>query len=109
MTSWQIPEADWRRFKEVHGVLLERYCAGILVELATALKAGEGTARERYLRAHRLIGQRHEDMARAFSDFRRSTAVMQLGIMRGMGLLTERELGMFSEKTQVCVRALASR
>jgi hypothetical protein len=47
-------------------------------------------------------------MARAFDDFRRSTAVMQLGIMRRMKLLTDEELSVFSPETQVRVRGIAS-
>jgi len=47
-------------------------------------------------------------MSNAFDDFRRSTAVMQLGIMRRMKLLTDEELGLFSEQTRTRVEAIAS-
>jgi hypothetical protein len=47
-------------------------------------------------------------LARAFNDFRRSTAVMQLGIMRRMGLLTEEDLKLFSEATQKQILGIAS-
>ena len=68
----------------------------------------EGTAHEKYLRLYELLHKRDEDMSRAFDDFRRSTAVMQLGIMRRMRLLTDEDLSVFSEETQARVRGIAS-
>jgi len=104
----EIPESDWRHFKKVHSVLLERYCVRVLTDLGAEISATEGTAHERYLRVYHLIHRKNEDMARAFDDFRRSTAVMQLGIMRRMELLTDEELSVFSPETQVRVRGIAS-
>lgn len=72
------PEWDWRRFKTVHNTLLERYCSRILVEVAALSRAAEGTAHDRCVKAYRLIRERDKQMANAFDDFRRSTAVMQL-------------------------------
>ena len=87
--SSPIPESDWRHFKQVHGDLLERYCACVLDDLTTVTKATDGTAHERYVRAYKLLKSRDEELARAFDDLRRSTAVMQLAIMRRMGLLSD--------------------
>jgi len=106
--SSHIPESDWRHFKRVHNELLERYCARVLDELAATLKAGDGTAHDRYVRAYKLLKNRDEDMARAFDDFRRSTAVLQLAIMRRMHLLTDKDLSVFSAQTQEQVRGIAS-
>ena len=106
--SRDFPESDWRHFKKVHSVLLERYCARVLADLIAESSASEGTAHKKYLRVYKLIDERNEDMARAFDDFRRSTAVMQLGIMRRMGLLTDEDLSIFSSETQVRVRGIAS-
>src|ERR1700752_2555037 len=106
--SSDLPESDWRRFKEVHTKLLERYCLGILEEVAVASRGTEGTAHERYLKVYRLITDRDQQMANAFDDFRRSTAIRQLGIMRRMKLLTEEELALFSEQTRIRVEGIAS-
>ncbi|PWU16338.1 MAG: peptide ABC transporter substrate-binding protein [Verrucomicrobia bacterium] len=103
-----IPESDWRRFKEVHAKLLERYCDRILEEVAAASRNTKGTAHERYLKVYKLIKERDKQLANAFDDFRRSTAVLQLGIMRRMKLLTDEELGLFSEQTRIHVEAIAS-
>jgi hypothetical protein len=104
----QIPEADWRQFKRVREALLQRYCARVLQELAVAAAAKNGTPHQRYLVAFELLHNRNKDLARAFDDFRRSTAVMQLAIMRRMGLLADEDLSGFSTATQAQVCAIAS-
>ncbi len=106
--SSHIPESDWRHFKRVHSELLERYCAGVLDELDASLKTADGTAHDRYVRACKLLKNRDKDLARAFDDFRRSTAVMQLAIMRSMGLLTDEDLSVFSRQTQDQVRGITA-
>ena len=106
--SSHIPESDWRRFREVHTKLLERYCSGILEEVAAASQSADGSAHDRYLKVYKLIQERDKQMANAFDDFRRSTAVMQLGIMRRMKLLTDEELDLFSEETRTRVEGIVS-
>jgi hypothetical protein len=106
--SSDLPESDWRRFKEVHAKLLERYCTRILEEVAAAAQGSEGSAHDRYSKVYKLVKERDKQMAHAFDDFRRSTAVMQLGIMPRMKLLTEEELSLFSEQTRIRVDAIGS-
>jgi hypothetical protein len=106
--SADIPESDWRRFKEVHAKLLERYCSRILEEVAAASQSAEGNAHERYLKVYKLIKERDKQIANTFNDFRRSTAVMQLGIMRRMKLLTDEELSLFSEQTRTRIEGIAA-
>ncbi len=106
--SSDIPEVDWRRFKEVRTKLLERFCGRILEEVASASRDVEGTAYDRYLKVYKLIDERDKQLANAFDDFRRSTAVMQLGIMRRMKLLTDEDLSVFSEQTRNRVEGIAS-
>ena len=103
-----IPESDWRHFKRVHQVLLERFCQRTLDDLSDMLRAREGTAHEQYRRAYELLQDRDEALARAFDDFRRSTAILQLAIMRRMGILGDEELSVFSEQTQQTVRGVDS-
>ena len=105
MTS-RIPERDWREFKRVRELLLERFCARVLEKVAVAAASTDGTAHERYLRLCKLIDERDDELGNAFNDFRRSTAEMQLFIMRRMGLLTDNDLGGFSEQTQARIRGI---
>ena len=71
-------------------------------------RAAGGTAHDRYLRAYKLMQQKNKAMAQAFDDYRRSTAVLQLGILRRMGLLADDELSVFSAETQARVRGIGS-
>lgn len=106
--SSDIPEADWRRFRELHKILLERFCAQTLAEVGVLIERSHGTAHERYLALYKLIRDRDKALARAFDDLRRSTATLQLSIMRRMGLLTDAELGLLSERTRERVETMAS-
>jgi len=106
--SSHIPEADWRQFKRVHQDLLQRFCQRVLDDLAAVLRAADGTPHEHYLRAYELLRKSDKELARAFDDFRRSTVLMQLVVMRGMGLLTDEDLSRFSRETQESVRGVAS-
>jgi len=57
-----------------------------------------------------VSGGRSQDkqLANAFIDFRRSTAVVQLGIILRMKLLTDEDLSLFSEQTRIRLEAIAS-
>jgi len=106
--SSDLPESDWRRFKEVRTKLLERYCNRIWKEVENLAKSSEGTSYDRYLKLYELVKERDKQMAHAFDDLRRSTAILQLGILRRMNLLTDDELGLFSEQTRTRVEGIAS-
>ena len=96
---FKIAEADWKLFKELHPIALERLCERILQESLAVIQRTEVSAHERYLALYKLIEKRDDDVANAFNDFRRSTAVMQLGNMRSMGLLRAEEMKRFSPET----------
>jgi len=106
--SLHISEADWRRFKEVRTKSLERFCAQILEEAVALAQSPQGSAYDRYLKLFKLIKERDRRIAQAFDDFRRSTAVIQLGIMRRLKLVTDEELAGFSEETRIRVQGVAS-
>ncbi|MFM7180186.1 MAG: peptide ABC transporter substrate-binding protein [Verrucomicrobiales bacterium] len=102
-----IPESDWRRFKEVHGILIQRYCSQVLEELLEVAQGTDQSPHDRYLKIFGMIRDRDKELGRVFDDFRRSTAVSQLGLMRSMGLLADEELASFSEETRQQVDSYA--
>jgi hypothetical protein len=97
--STHIPEQDWKIFRELHVVALERLCDKILAEAKKEIERPGKSAHERYLNLFKLIEKRDHDIARAFNDFRRSTATMQLVKIHSLGLLTGEELRRFSPET----------
>ncbi|MBA4147750.1 MAG: peptide ABC transporter substrate-binding protein [Verrucomicrobia bacterium] len=103
-----IPERDWKVFKELRTVALERLCDKILHEAKAQIEHPAKSSHEKYLNLFKLIEKRDDDIARGFNDFRRSTVVMQIGIIHKMGLFTGEELRRFSPETQHKVEMYAS-
>ena len=100
-----IPERDWRVFRELHPVWIERFCEQVNSELVSRLSDERLSAYERYLKAYRFIVARDRELGEAFNDFRRSTAVIQIRIIRGLGLIRDDELARFSDSTRTFVVA----
>jgi hypothetical protein len=61
---------------------------------------------KRYLEVFSLIMDRNEQMARAFDDTRRSTAIVLLSNMRESDLLTDEEFSQFSSETRALVESI---
>ncbi len=95
-----IPEPDWRVFKEVRVIALDRLCDRILGECRTICDDDTQTAHNRYLKLYELIHKRDEDIQWAFDDFRRTTAIACLTSMWQLGLVTLVELDRFSLDTR---------
>lgn len=58
------------------------------------------SAHERYRKLYDLIHRRDKELAGAFDDVRRSTAIMQLMLMRRYHLVTPEELARFGDDTR---------
>lgn len=102
-----IKESDWKVFRRLHAVALERYCQRILEEVKLATACND-SYHDCYLRVYRLIQDRDKTMARAFDDLRRSTALMRLVNIINEGLLTDEELKQFSQELQSQIDAIKS-
>jgi hypothetical protein len=103
-----IPEADWKIYRELNPLALQRLCERILAEVRAETQKPGKTAHEKYLSVFNLVKRRDRDIARAFDDFRRSTALTQIGILHQMGLLTIEELNRFSPETRQILALFAS-
>jgi hypothetical protein len=58
----------------------------------------------KYLAAYKLMHKRDKEIADAFNDFRRSTAIFQIAIIRKLGVITDEELERFSESTRASLQ-----
>jgi hypothetical protein len=103
----QIREADWKVFREIHPVVLARFCDRILSEVTRLANDATTSSHERYLLVSEPIKQRDADIAAMFDDFRRSTAIRQLAIIRSRELLTNEETARFSSETQEALKSLS--
>ena len=71
-----LPEKDWKLLRQLAPVALERLCDKILKEAMAIAQAPAKTSHERYLELYKLIQEQDRDLAFAFDDHRRSTALI---------------------------------
>ena len=95
----EIKESDWKVFRRLHGIALERYCQRVLEEIRVAAEC-DADYHDCYRKVYRLIRNRDRTMASAFDDPSRSTALLLLANIVDEGLLTEEELKQFSGDAQ---------
>jgi hypothetical protein len=101
-----IAESDWKLLRQLHQVALDRFCQRVLSEVGKLTAAAEPNPHQRYLAVCELIRHRDREMAEAFDDLRRSTALLRLARIQSQHLLTEEEFGYFSRPTRDAVEAL---
>jgi hypothetical protein len=101
------PEADWKRFRALRQVALDRFCTHVLQELGPVTEDPARSSHERYLGAFQLLRERDRQLSAAFDDPRRSHMVEQLAAMHAYGLLEPGELDGFSSDTRDAITALA--
>jgi hypothetical protein len=98
-----IPESDWKLFRQLHALALERFCERVLSEVGRLASETGTSAHERYRTVYQLLQRRDRELGEAFDDLRRSTAWQQLAILRSRGLVTEEEMAGFSDETRGAV------
>jgi len=104
--STDFPESDWKAFRKLREVALERFCERILADVGRITSDAKRTSHARYLAAYELIQERDDQIARAFNSPRRSVAVSQLATMMSLDLIRQEELQSFTPRTQSVVEAL---
>jgi hypothetical protein len=100
----QISESDWKRFRHLHPLALERFCGHVLSEVGRLAADTTKSAHERYLAVFKLLREKDKELADTFDDMRRSTAWRQLALIRALGLVTDEEFSQFSAETRDAVQ-----
>lgn len=95
-----FPEDDWKHFKKIQATALDRLCARVLKQLQQHCTATTGTNFERFEKALSTMKEGGNEYKRAFTDFRRSTAFMNLLQIVALGLISDEELKGFSAQTR---------
>lgn len=93
-----ISESDWKLFKPLRELALARFCERALGELRTLMADSATPAPERFGAAYRLLQDRDRELQRTFDYLRRSTAFDQVVAFRLNDLVTDEELGPFSQE-----------
>jgi hypothetical protein len=104
-----MTEAEWKIFRRVREVALDRFCERALTEITKLSAQASKTNHERYLVVYKRLQRRDRELADAFDDVRRSTAERQLAKIFALNVLTDEELGEFEPVTQSTVRFLSGR
>lgn len=71
-----VPESDWKVFRELRELALDRFCRRVLDEVEDIRTDASNTHHARYLRVYRLLQERDEALALAFNDPRRSQMLL---------------------------------
>ena len=95
-TSRAISESDWKVFRRIHPIALERFCQQVLADVERTAADTQQTSHERYLALYELMRRRDKELAAVFDELRRSTAIERLAGMLSHGLVTDEELSRFS-------------
>ncbi|CAI8706436.1 Transcriptional regulator [Pseudomonas sp. IT-347P] len=94
-----VSESDWKKYRELRKVALDRFCQGVLSEATVVAQNDALSAHARYLTLYRLIRSRDKDMAAVFDQrMSRSNVWLPLLMMVAHDLLTDAELSGFSEE-----------
>jgi hypothetical protein len=101
-----IPERDWKLFRQLQPLALERFCEKVLSEIRDISGSGQ-SGHERYLRVFGIVRDRDKELATLFDDPRRSNAWFHLSLIHSHGLLTVEEMQRFSPETQQRISELA--
>ena len=101
-----MKESDWKLFRQLHKVALERFCRQVIEEINLKRSNCSGDYHHRYLEVFHLIMDRDKEMASSFNDPRRSTGIILLTNIRENNLLTDEEFSQFSDETRNKVEGL---
>ncbi len=96
----RIKESDWKIFKELRPLALQRYCKSIMVDVDKIILDIEGDAHERYIEMYKIVQDGDEKLAHMFDGFSRSKALDQLVMYYGNDLLSDEEIAQFSDEAQ---------
>ncbi len=102
------PDRDWKLFRQLQPLALERFCEKVLSEIGEISRSGQ-SAHKRYLRVFKIVRDQDKELATLFDNPRRSNAWFQLSLIHSHDLLTLEEMENFSLETQQRVSELAKR
>ena len=104
----EIKESDWKLFRRLHGIALERFCQRLIEEVRSATVHCSNGYHDCYLKMFALIQRRDKEIARDFNNPRRSNALILLANIKEEGLLTDEEFMQFSPETREFVEVIAN-
>ena len=108
MATRDVPESDWKVFRDLRELALDRFCKRVLGEIEPLCRDTARSHHERFLDIFDFVLRRNKELADAFGDPRRSRMIDQLAIMQAHGLLEPHELARFTANTRATIEVLAT-
>ena len=93
-----MKESDWKIFKTIKDIALEKYCTLVLDESQDVISKQDENVHNKYLLLYKLLQNRDKQMALLFDGHRRSKAWLQLIAIRSEGLADETLLAKLSDE-----------
>ncbi len=98
-----IPERDWKVVKQLHPVLLQRYCQQVFQEVHALTEEDDCDYHDAYQALYDLVHKRNKAMRDLFDGLTRSKATLMVLAWKNNNLMTDEEFERFSEATQTLV------
>jgi hypothetical protein len=102
-----LPERDWKLFKELHPKASERYCSRALTAISALMADTAKDSIDRFFELTKLVEVQEKEWNVVFSDWRRSAAARQLGAMYCRELLASEEFDRLSPDTRDYILRMA--
>lgn len=96
----RIPESDWKKFKRVRELALQRLCERALTETAEIASESSATHHERYLKVFQKMREYDSQINNAFDNMSRSRMVAHFAAIRSMDLVEDSEMELFTQETR---------
>ena len=93
-----IVEKDWKHFKKLHELTLNRFSKETLANIHQIMSSKEVESKhEKYLQICQYIKERDKILCDVFNEFRRSTAKLSILQIYNLGLIKPEEFNQFSD------------
>lgn len=93
-----MKESDWKHFKRVKEIALERFCAEALSDFEGVIQNNDSSNHGRYLYLYKLVESADKRLSLLFDGHSRSRAQLQLTLLRSEGLVEDHELEGMSDE-----------
>ncbi len=103
-----ITQSDWKKFKRVRDLALDRLCKRALDDVTKTASNDLESNHERYLSIYKKIKTYDKQIAKAFDTLSRSKVMSQMLMFVSMNLLDDSELEQFSDEFRADLARLSS-
>lgn len=100
----EVKESDWKTFRRLQNLALERFCSRVLDEVIEVASETDKSSHKRYLTISRQLRAHDRAMADAFNDPARSRARIQVLLIDGLRLWTDDEIAEFSPELHKAIQ-----